>query len=177
MTDLQPCYPRFGFAQGSWIAMKLRSTFWHIAAPVLVLSLPLFGQNPRGSLRGVIQDSTGARIQSATIVVRATESSIQRETASESHGEFRIDDLAPGSYDLMVDAQGFAQAKANLAVQVSAVREIMVTLRPATSGDYDWRCEVPIESPGLRAGLSLPDIISKHCGLELTAFAPATCTR
>ena len=115
--------------------MKFRSFLLYIATQVLVLTLPLFAQNPRGSLRGTVQDPSGARIPSARIVIRASEYSVQREITSELRGEFRIDDLIPGPYYLTVDAQGFAEAKANVAVEVSAVREIIVTLRPVASGE------------------------------------------
>src|SRR5262252_9543302 len=115
--------------------MKFRSFLLYIATQVLVLTLPLFAQNPRGSLRGTVQDPSGARIPSARIVIRASEYSVQREITSELRGEFRIDDLIPGPYYLTVDAQSFAEAKANVAVEVSAVREIIVTLRPVASGE------------------------------------------
>ena len=45
-------------------------------------------------------------------------------------GEFRIDGLLPGPYQVSVTASGFAQARANVDVSVSAVRDIDVTLKP-----------------------------------------------
>src|SRR6266446_2746441 len=101
---------------------------------LLVLSalLPceLLAQNPRGALRGVIQDASGGRVPSAKISVRAAESSFQREITSDSRGEFRIDDLPPGAYHVKVQANGFAEANSNVKVTVSLVQEITVTLRP-----------------------------------------------
>src|SRR6266446_5382144 len=101
---------------------------------LLVLSalLPceLLAQNPRGALRGVIQDASGGRVPSAKISVRAAESSFQREIASDSRGEFRIDDLLPGAYHMRVQANGFAEASAEVIVRISSVQELDVVLKP-----------------------------------------------
>jgi hypothetical protein len=89
----------------------------------------LDAQNPRGSLRGAVQDATGARIPSASIVVRSVDSPMQRSATSEDRGEFRLDDLLPGAYRLTVSATGFAPAQADVSVAVSSVREVTVTLK------------------------------------------------
>ncbi len=88
-------------------------------------------QNPRGSLRGTIQDASGARIPSAKIVAQSADSSLRREATSEDRGEFRMDDLLPGAYHITVSAQGFAQAQSEVSIAVSTVREVTVTLKPA----------------------------------------------
>ena len=95
-----------------------------------LLPLALLAQNPRGSLRGTVQDSNGGRVAGAKIVVRAFESSIEREASSDSRGEFRIDDLLPGRYHARVTAPGFAEASAEVKVVISSVQELAVTLRP-----------------------------------------------
>ncbi|HME35535.1 MAG TPA: carboxypeptidase regulatory-like domain-containing protein [Candidatus Sulfotelmatobacter sp.] len=102
-------------------------------ASLALLPTILQAQNPRGSLRGSVQDATGARIPSATIVVRAVDSSLQREAASEDRGEFRMDDLLPGTYHMTVTAPGFAPAQADVSIAVSSVREVAVTLKPAAA--------------------------------------------
>ena len=45
-------------------------------------------------------------------------------------GEFRIEGLLPGSYRVTVTAKGFADATADVDVEVSVVRDIAVTLKP-----------------------------------------------
>ncbi len=92
-------------------------------------------QNPRGSLRGTVQDASGARIPSAKIVVKSVDSPMHREATSEDRGEFRVDDLLPGAYSITVSAAGFAAAQANVSIAVSSVREVTVTLRLATPAE------------------------------------------
>jgi len=87
-------------------------------------------QESRGALRGFVQDAGGGRVPAAKIIVRAAESSFQREIASDSRGEFRIDNLLPGTYRVKVQANGFAEANSNVKIIVSSVQEITVTLKP-----------------------------------------------
>ncbi|HKH98230.1 MAG TPA: carboxypeptidase regulatory-like domain-containing protein [Candidatus Sulfotelmatobacter sp.] len=102
---------------------------------IVVLALALQAQNPRGSLRGAVQDSTGARIPAAKIALRSVDSSMQRETTSEDRGEFRLDDLLPGVYRMTVNATGFGQAQAEVSIAVSSVREVTVTLKPVAAAE------------------------------------------
>ena len=102
---------------------------------VLLLSSALQAQNPRGSLRGAVQDATGARIPSAKIVVESIASSLRREATSEDRGEFRIDDLLPGNYRVTASASGFAPAQSEVSILVSSVREITVTLQPSAPSE------------------------------------------
>jgi hypothetical protein len=90
----------------------------------------LHAQNPNGALRGEIQDAGGARVRGAHITVQAAESSITRETTGSSTGEFRIEGLLPGRYHMVVSAKGFADAAADVAVEVSLVRDVSITLQP-----------------------------------------------
>ena len=102
----------------------------------LALSITLlYAQNPRGSLRGTVQDATGARISSAKIVAQSVNSPTQRAATSEDRGEFRLDDLIPGAYRLTVSATGFAPAQANVSIAVSSVREVTVTLKAAAPSE------------------------------------------
>ncbi|HWY23004.1 MAG TPA: carboxypeptidase regulatory-like domain-containing protein [Candidatus Acidoferrum sp.] len=98
----------------------------------LLLMGNLYAQNSRGSLRGTVQDATGARVSSARIVAQLSGSSVQREATSEDRGEFRIDDLLPGNYRISVTAAGFAQAQADVTIAVATVRDIAVTMKPSS---------------------------------------------
>src|SRR5258708_4745118 len=91
---------------------------------------PLFAQNPLGGVGGTIQDSTGARIAGASISVSNAEKSLTRDAQSDAQGEFRVEDLLPGAYQLTASVGGFAAARAKVIVAVSSVREITITLRP-----------------------------------------------
>jgi Carboxypeptidase regulatory-like domain/TonB dependent receptor len=99
---------------------------------LLLPPIESFAQNPRGALRGTVQDTSGGRIASAKIVVQAKESTLRREATCNDRGEFRIDDLVPGSYRVTVSANGFGDAASEVQVTVSSVQEMTVVLRPQT---------------------------------------------
>ncbi len=90
-------------------------------------------QDFRGSLLGTVADSSGGRVVAADIVLRATDSSLERQTKSDSSGEFRFNDLLPGAYKMTVRAAGMAEASSVVTVSVSSARETSVTLKPAAA--------------------------------------------
>src|SRR5208283_3073910 len=98
---------------------------------VLLLPFALHAQNATGSLLGEVQDSSGARIKSASVTVTDKGSGITRQVTADSRGDFRLPDLLPGNYHIVVSAKGFAEASSDVTVLVSNVRDVLVTLRPA----------------------------------------------
>jgi hypothetical protein len=95
-----------------------------------LLAFSCLAQNPRGTLRGVVLDASGARITTAKIILDSAQSAITRETQTDQRGDFRMEELPPGSYQLTVSAAGFAEAQSKVDVAISSVREVTVTLRP-----------------------------------------------
>ena len=104
----------------------------HVSFLVLCLILvqAALAQNPRGTLRGTVQDTSGGRVPGAKIAVRNAELSLRRETQSDDRGEFQMEDVPPGSYLLTVSAPGFGKARSEVEVAISSVRVVSVTLRP-----------------------------------------------
>jgi hypothetical protein len=105
------------------------------AATLFLLFIPVTlqlcsAQTATGSLRGEVQDRKGGRIPAASIMVEAKGSGLQREVKSDERGEFRVNDLRPGPYQVTVNADGFAEAKSDVNVAVSFVRDLGVTLNP-----------------------------------------------
>ena len=107
---------------------------WHEVALLCGLcffSLSTFAQDPRGTLRGVVQDATGARVAAAEVTVRAAESPLERHSTTNIRGEFRVDELLSGAYSVTVHAQGFADAKSTVRIAVSSTTDVTVSMKPA----------------------------------------------
>jgi Carboxypeptidase regulatory-like domain len=101
--------------------------------PLLFIPSVSNAQDFRGSLVGTVTDSSGARVPSADVHLRATESSLEREGSSDGRGEFKFNDLLPGIYKLTVQKPGLAEATSTVTVNVRSVREVEVILKPAVA--------------------------------------------
>ena len=112
--------------------VTLKSVLITALSAVLLAGL-LDAQNPRGSLRGTVQDASGARVVGAKIVVQLPGASALREAKTEDRGEFRLDDLLPGAYRITVNADGFAPVQADVVIAVATVRDVTVTMKPSSA--------------------------------------------
>ncbi len=113
---------------------KLNGRLLRSALPTIcvltLLPFTLQAQNATGSLLGEVQDASGARIKSAQVTATDTGSGVARTATTDNRGQFRFPDLLPGKYHVAVNATGFAEASSDVTVQVSNVRDVLVTLRP-----------------------------------------------
>ena len=81
-----------------------------LAIPVLALSafsLPVLAQTATTSLRGVVQDSSGAVIPGAVISLTNTASGQKISQTANEHGEYQLPQIAPARYIIAVTAPGF----------------------------------------------------------------------
>ncbi len=99
---------------------------------LLLVAWSAVAQDFRGSLVGLVRDSSGARVAAANLKIESVASSLWRKTSSDSAGEFRFDDLLPGEYRITVSAHGMAAAVSTISVPVTSTGAITVTLRPAS---------------------------------------------
>src|ERR1700756_5153537 len=97
-----------------------------------ILALPTAqAQTPRGGLRGEVQDATGGRIAAARVVAKSAGSGIESGAVSNACGDFRIDGLLRGAYQLAVSASGFNKATTTVEVAISTTQAVAVVLSPS----------------------------------------------
>jgi len=97
------------------------------AAHFLLISLLLLAagasaQNPGGTIEGIVQDASGARVPRAQVAISERQAATARRITTDTRGEFRLDNLLPGSYRVTVDTRDFAEASSDVVVQVSTVQ-------------------------------------------------------
>src|SRR5438132_11019890 len=90
-------------------------------------------QDAEGALTGIVEDTSGARIAGARVLLSVPDSPFQRQTVTSSVGEFRLEALPPGDYRVEVSASGFAVSNLKLRVAVSSSPTIIVKLKPQAS--------------------------------------------
>src|SRR5467141_1835211 len=94
----------------------------------------LFAQvTASGALGGTVVDKNGALIKGATVTVTNKASGQTRTATTEDNGEYKIDFLAPGRYDIKATASGFGDATSeNVEVLVGHTNTLNFTMNPGT---------------------------------------------
>jgi len=79
-------------------------------------------------LNGDVTDPQGAVVANAQVTAKNTATSVERTTASSSAGLFVFNDLAPGEYEVRVEAKGFTPSLATVPLQVGQQINLKVRL-------------------------------------------------
>ena len=103
-------------------------------AALLIAPICTVAQTDRGSITGTITDSTGAVVPAAKVVARRAETGGVYETVTTSTGNYTLDSLPVGTYDLNVDANGFEKyIQRGIHVQTVQTARIDVSLKIGSS--------------------------------------------
>jgi Carboxypeptidase regulatory-like domain/TonB dependent receptor len=142
----QRLYWRAGLGMNTgWLwSLRRRCAVATVLAAALVTTC--MAQNPRGTLRGLVQDAAGGRIASAKITLNNAPLAITRETQTDDRGDFHFEELPADSYVLTVSAAGFADARSKVEVAISSVRQVTVTLQPKSVRE---QVEVKARTPSI----------------------------
>src|SRR5215469_13151636 len=103
---------------------------------LVVLCVPLHAQTVDTAIVGTVTDHSGAVISGARVTVTSESTGIAKSAVTASTGEYTINYLLPGSYDVAVTANGFTttrqqgievqlsqEARVNFQLQIGAVTE------------------------------------------------------
>ncbi|HET9527052.1 MAG TPA: TonB-dependent receptor [Pyrinomonadaceae bacterium] len=87
---------------------------------LLVLTASVLGQQAaKATLTGTVTDPNGAVVPGASVTATQTATGVRRETVSNDEGLYVLTDLAPGEYEVRVEAKGFViRLVTNLSLQV-----------------------------------------------------------
>lgn len=77
------------------------------ALSLLSLCALMYAQEFRSTLSGRVTDPSGAAVVGATVIATETNTNAKSEVKSSSAGEYTLPFLAPGAYQLTVEAAGF----------------------------------------------------------------------
>src|SRR6201996_6866207 len=93
-------------------------------------ALAMHGQTAdTGAIAGAVSDPSGALVPHAAVVVNSQETGEKRDLTTDGEGNFSIQFLAPGNYDLTVDAAGFEPfILSGVQVQITEVRRVQIQL-------------------------------------------------
>src|SRR5258708_30453208 len=86
-----------------------------------------------GTVKGLVVDPSSGSIASARITLRNALTDIQRTTASDSGGVFRLTGIPFGAYQLVTSAQGFRESTRNVSIESPVPVEVNISLTLAGS--------------------------------------------
>ncbi len=121
--------------QGNKTYMSLLS--W-MGVLVLVVGLMVAGtaqsQIISGDLVGTVYDKTGAVVPNATVEAVNVDTNVKTTTQANSLGEYRLNNLPAGTYDVSVSAANFATTKVyKVRVELNKVETLPITLEVRSS--------------------------------------------
>jgi hypothetical protein len=85
--------------------------------------------SPVGSVAGSVKDASGALVAGVKVSLTNTSTNAKLETTTNPNGEFQFVQLAPATYSLVAEAQGFKKIDvASVLVQVDQITHLELTL-------------------------------------------------
>ncbi len=90
---------------------------------------PTYGQGATATIRGTVLDPQGKAVPNAKVTARKVDTGQERGTTTSDEGIYVIPSLAPGVYDMRVEATGFNKGEIKgMNLQVGAVRDVNFNL-------------------------------------------------
>ncbi len=96
----------------SWVGVVL------IVMTLFCAGASALGQNATGSISGVITDPGGAVLPNATVTVTSTATGAVRKLSTGEEGNYTVENLMPGEYEVKIEAKGFNSQLRVFTVQV-----------------------------------------------------------
>lgn len=87
--------------------MTTRRITWAMTMVAALAAAPVFAQIGSGALTGVVVDGSGAAVPAATVHARAVATGATRDAVTGSAGDYSLQGLGPGEYELRVTLDGF----------------------------------------------------------------------
>src|SRR5215471_10741008 len=100
---------------------------------MFLLGYRAHAQSTFGSIRGTVQDVSGAVVPGAAVTVHSLDENFERDVTTDDSGDFVVENLKPGHYKLTVHHDGFADALIDsAALEARQDLRIPITLSIAT---------------------------------------------
>src|SRR5713226_4088375 len=118
--------------------MSLHASRTLLRTAVLALcALPMYSQTANtGAIAGTVSDPSGALVPHAAVVINSQSTGEKRDLATDAEGNFSVQFLTPGNYDLTVRAVGFEPFILNgVQVQITELSRLKIQL--ALSGQKE----------------------------------------
>jgi len=165
--------------------LRIFCTSLSVSVPLaLFFACCLCAQTGTTSLRGSISDKTAAAVVGAKIKIVKTDQGLEYETTSDGRGEYQFLSLTPGTYTLVVQAEGFRKYEqrnlellvnnpttVNVALEVgSTTQTVEVSAQAETLNTTDASLGVAFSEYQIKElpmeARNVPDLLSLQAGVS-----------
>lgn len=145
-------------------------TFFALICSALLLTLPGFAQESRGTIIGRITDASGAALPNVRVDINNTATNVTVTATTNEEGRFNAPFLLPGAYRVTAETTGFKRfVQTGVEVRVSETTDLNINMQP---GDVTEAVEIAAATPLLdTAGSSLGQVIDERRVQELPLFS------
>ena len=116
-----------------------------IVMTCLVAAVPALAQEQRGSIEGVVKDSSGAVLPGVTVEARSPAMVGLQTAVTDGQGVFRFPALPPGKYVLTATLSGFATVKLpELVLALGQLLKSDITMTPGVAETVEVSGQTPL---------------------------------
>ncbi|MFN7993726.1 MAG: TonB-dependent receptor [Bryobacteraceae bacterium] len=102
-------------------------------AALLIIATALFGQATDSTIVGSVTDSSGAAVAGAVVTATNKDTGVKYDSVANTNGEYRINNVPIGRYDVSAAAQGFTRAVvADVELQLNHTASVNLALAVGT---------------------------------------------
>ncbi len=98
-----------------------------------------------GNIAGNVQDPSGAAISGASVTLKNVATQVSSTTTSDAQGNFRFVSMAPGNYEITVNASGFAPTKVAITLDTDQTLNVPVQMKvKAVQASVEVTSQAPV---------------------------------
>ena len=148
------------------------------------------GQQSHGKITGTVKDAEGAIVSGVQVSLQLANQAVTRATVTDADGKFTLDDVAPGTYQVVVERTGFITYRSAVQVTPGHTKDLAVVLEVnpitglvtitaeagqiASTRDVDTAVNVVTERQILeRAPEVVAQVVDEEPGVNLQRTSPS----
>ena len=95
---------------------------------VLVMSFAVVGHESEGRITGSVKDNHGAVVSGVSVLLVLPNQAVSRATVTDAEGRFTLDNIAPGSYQVVVERTGFMTYRSPVQIKPGDMKQLAIEL-------------------------------------------------
>lgn len=94
----------------------------------LIVSVAAMGQAPEARITGTVRDNDNAAVGGVTVSLLLPNQAVSRATVTDTNGNFTLERIAPGTYQLVVERAGFQSYRSAVQITSGDTKQFAVVL-------------------------------------------------